>query len=138
MIHQHQRDAEKKSRTGQPVGKRFTKVWPSASVDTSSSFHLGILPTAAGRQTTHSGCPGSTVFVFLKCSALRKPNHLDVTTLDRRRRFSRLGETIWIATRTLYSDPSATLSELNEAMTTLEGAQRIALRVFRLRPPRRQ
>ena len=36
----------------------------------------------------------------------------------------------WSSARALYSDPSATLDDLREAVTTLEDAGRIARRVF--------
>ena len=36
----------------------------------------------------------------------------------------------WSYGLTLYMDPGATLDDLNEAVTTLEDARRIALRVF--------
>ena len=36
----------------------------------------------------------------------------------------------WIYARALYFDPSATLDDLREAVTTLEDAERIARRVF--------
>ena len=36
----------------------------------------------------------------------------------------------WICAEALYSDPGATLDDLNEAVTTLEDVARIARRVF--------
>ena len=39
-------------------------------------------------------------------------------------------KTRWSYGLTLYMDPGATLDDLNEAVTTLEDARRIALRVF--------
>ena len=41
----------------------------------------------------------------------------------------------WICAEALYSDPGATLDDLNEAVTTLEDAARIARRVVGLANP---